>query len=198
MTLKEKLFRKLVTAGKSAASANRQVKAEFGKGLRKTEYLKIDRELKERQLKDIEKYIPKKYKKRKFVVIKIEKLTDRIDDVEFFSRFEEVKKKFLKWQIVEFLKHSEINKKKGKDVKRYVKVSVLVVDNEDEGRAILTMDEGDIIPEGVFEVSKEKNILAFLRAIEIVFEYDVTLNLDELHIATGRKIYNEISQTRKQ
>jgi len=62
MNEREKLFRGLVSSGMKAAPANRKVKEQFGDGLRKTDYLKIDREIKQRELKEPEKFIPTKYR----------------------------------------------------------------------------------------------------------------------------------------
>ena len=175
----------------SANKINAILRKEYGAGYRKQHLLVKMREIREKKKKaDAEKYIRKVYVEKKSVMIVVVQYTtfDRLDELEiFYNRALRKRKDEIKRLILEGLKKYE--EKEEKDKKRYFAAKIESGSKEHIERAEgQEAAEENYLHSKTFVITQEKNMLAYIYALQQVLGMDVTKTIFDLEQNLDKKI----------
>lgn len=181
-------LRELIQEGLSADKINKELRATYGAGIRKQELLSIIREEKRKPKKqDVEKYIPKKYKKDKeYILLSIEKHANIIDKTDLTSAYQRAARK-TKEDLRSLI---ETNIILSRTRKRYFSLKIESGTKEEMYNAMqIDEDSENFYHAIVLPITQLKNILAYLYAASISLDIEVENNIKNLELTIGKKLF---------
>jgi len=182
-------LRELIQQELSANKINKVLKDTYGAGIRKQELLSIIREEKRKPKKpDVEKYIPKKYKKelKEYILLTIMKHANVIDKVDFARVYQQAARK-----TKENLKNLiEIEIIMFRVRKRYFSLKFETGTKEEmENAKQIDEDSEDFYHAIVLPLTQQKNILAYLYAASSsLVDIELENNVKNLELMIGKKL----------
>jgi len=189
---KNRRLLELINQKLSAVKINKILQQEYGSGIRKKTLLKKMREELSIPPRDTEKYIPKKYIDKKYMLITISSYIEMEDGEEVINFAYKKALNKRKDELKKLIKDILLAEKesKGEKSKEYYKFKKEMGSKEEIEKAMIIEKNQDThISSKMFALSQEKNILAYIyAAAKTLKEIKVSRIVKEVELFIGKKL----------